>query len=297
VSVHDAELRDPMNETVRAVGHGEPATATQGLSHDEREAFRRTYAEQGYFVFRSVVDGNQLAGLSRRLAEEFDRAKRSGALFAGGGQISGHLNCFPGTESRFAYDAIERRGIVDLVRETLASPRAALRVGCNFNLPNSVTQHYHVDSPFLEGFMIVNVAVVDTDLVNGAIDVLPGTQREFYPYWQFEVRRLARLTTRLPLKRGDVLVRSSNLWHRGMPNRSTVPRPMLAFTFGERGTDTSVDPFRGDEGKIAFHPNWYRPTFAGRLRERTFVAAPITYAAYRFVRSIYGKKGYGTLDR
>jgi len=30
----------------------------------------------------------------------------------------------------------------------------------------------------------------------------------------------------------------------------------------------------------------------GQLRERTFVAAPITYSAYRFVRSLVGNKGY-----
>jgi hypothetical protein len=30
----------------------------------------------------------------------------------------------------------------------------------------------------------------------------------------------------------------------------------------------------------------------GRLRERTTVHAPITYAAYRFARSLIGNKGY-----
>ena len=48
-------------------------------------------------------------------------------------------------------------------------------------------------------------------------------------------------------------------------------------------------------GKIEFYENWYRPTRLGRLRERTFVAAPITYDAYRLVDSILApKKLYGT---
>ena len=55
----------------------------------------------------------------------------------------------------------------------------------NFNLPGSVAQHYHMDGLYPEEFLICNIAVVDTDLVNGAIDVLPGTNREFYKFWRY----------------------------------------------------------------------------------------------------------------
>jgi hypothetical protein len=265
------------------------------LSVDERADFGATFARDGYYVFKGVVPVEPLRALAGRLSEEFDRARREGKLFAGGGQISGHLNCFPGADSRFAWDAIERSGIGELVRRELPGLRGALRVNLNFNLPNSVTQHYHVDSAYLDGFMVVNVAVVDTVLENGAIDLLPGTHTRFYKYWEFALRRLNRLSTRVPMKTGDVLVRTSNLWHRGMPNRSASPRPMLAFTCGERIAERqSTDPFAVDDGRITFHPNWYQPNLAGRLRERTFVALPVTYATYRFIRSLVGTKGYGS---
>ncbi len=275
------------------------AGSVRALSAEERADFERGYVERGYYVFKNVVPAGELAALHQRVTDAFRRAKQGGTIFSGGGQLSGHLNCFPGAGSRFAYDAIEQRGIVDLIRAQLPGLRGALRVGLNFNLPNSVAQHYHVDSAYLDGFIIANVAVVDTDRVNGAIDLLPGTHTRFYPYWEFTVRRLERLTTRIPMKAGDVLVRSSNVWHRGMPNRSPAPRPMLAFTFGERYAekDAGADPFAIDGGEITFHPNWFRPTLAGRLREKTFVAAPFTYSAYRFVRSLVGSKGYGSTLR
>jgi hypothetical protein len=264
------------------------------LSPEEREAARRFFAEHGYFVLRGVVSKERLARLGARISEEFERSKASGALFAGGGLMSGHLNCFPGEESRFAYDELEAYGVIDVVREIFQQPLGPMNVGCNWNLPKSVIQHYHVDSSFKEEFPIVNIAVVDTDLVNGAIEVSPGTHRKFYKYWRFAVERPYRHALRLPLNRGDVLVRTSNLWHRGMPNQSTVPRPMLAFTFGDkRDGARPADPFLINEGKITFYPNWFRPSLLGRVRERTFVAAPITYAGYRFVRSLFGSKGYG----
>jgi len=260
------------------------------FSKSDIAAFSRTYAEQGYLIFRDIVPKAELSKLKARIFDEFETAKRSGQFFSGGGQYSGHLNCFPGAESRFALAALEERGVVALLSQIYDKP-TPLRVSCNFNLPNSVAQHYHMDGVFVEDFLIANVAVVDTDLVNGAIDVLPGTHQRFYEFWRYALQRRYRLTTRLPLSQGDVLVRSSRLWHRGMPNLSQAARPMLAFTFGEKVAPAG-DPFLVNEGRINFEPNWFRPSRLGRLRERTFVTAPITYSAYRFARSLVGNKGY-----
>lgn len=256
----------------------------------DAEQVRRSFERDGYFVFRDVVPRTELDELKQKILDEYHRTARAGRLFSGGGRISGHLNCSPGGAARFAYDALVARGIIDVAKEILPRARGALRVGCNLNLPGSVAQHYHADGLFLEDFMVVNVAAVDTTIENGAIDVLPGTHRKFYKYWRFAVERPYRRTTRLPLARGDVLIRTSNLWHRGMPNLTSVPRPMLAFTLGEK-RDDDRDPFLNGT-KITFEQNWYKDDFIGRLRERTFVKAPFTYNAYRFVRSLYGNKGY-----
>jgi ectoine hydroxylase-related dioxygenase (phytanoyl-CoA dioxygenase family) len=255
------------------------------------EKLKQAFAEDGYLIFRDVVSKEQLSALRARIAEEFDRARHSGRLFSGGGLISGHLNCFPGEGSRFAYEALERHGIIDLIKVIFPKAVRMPNVGCNFNLPGSVTQHYHADRNFLDDFLIANVAVVDTDLANGAIDVIPGTHKKFYKFWRFAVERTARGSVRIPMKQGDVLVRTSNVWHRGMPNRTATARPMIAFTW-EDGGSPREDPFKVEDGKIVFRQNWYKPTTLGRLRERTFVTAPITYSAYRFVGSLFGTKGY-----
>jgi Phytanoyl-CoA dioxygenase (PhyH) len=260
------------------------------FSKSDLDQFSETFADRGYLIFRDVVPKDQLSRLKSEIFEAFEESKRSGRLFSGGGQISGHLNCFPGEVSRFTHAALEERGVIDVIRQLFPKPMA-LRVGCNLNLPKSVAQHYHMDGVFMEDFMIANVAVVDTDLVNGAIDVLPGTHRRFYEFWRYALTRSYKLSTRLQLKQGDVLVRTSRLWHRGMPNNSATPRPMVALTFGEKVAPPG-DAFAVNEGKITFDPNWFTPTLLGRLRERTFVTAPITYSAYRLARSLVGKKGY-----
>lgn len=260
------------------------------FSDVELEQFKRTFAADGYVILREVVPRKLLADLRIQLIDALEVDQRTGNLFNGGGGISGHLNCVPGQAARPAYDVLMERGIVDLVRELAPHCFGPMRAGCNMNLPGSVAQHYHMDGIFTEDFMIANVAVVDTDLVNGAIDVAPGTQQRFYRYCEFASGRVYLRSKRLPLNQGDVLIRTSKLWHRGMPNLSSVPRPMLAYTFGEKGV-VEGQAFGADAG-IRFDPNWFKPTRLGRIRERTFVTAPITYAAYRFVTSLFDDKGY-----
>lgn len=254
------------------------------------EKFREALDTDGYIVIPGAVQRDELDAFRDDLLAEFDRISNSGALFEGGGTLAGHLNCFPGERSRFVYDAIRDRGIVDLVRSYRPQLADAVRPTLNFNLPGSTAQHYHMDDAFLKEFLICNIAVVDTDLVNGAIDVLPGTNREYYPFWKFAIERKYRLSRRLPLRCGDAVVRSSILWHRGMPNHSNTPRPMMAITFGE--VEPTDDPFATNGGEMEFYPNWFRTSRLGRARERVTVAAPITYSAYRFATSLVGKKGY-----
>lgn len=259
--------------------------ATDKLTATAIENSKREYAGNGYFVLRNVVSPERLMALHKALAQEFDAAMKSGALFSGGGLVSGHLNCFPGGGARFAYDTLQERGIIDLLKELHPKVLRMPNIGCNFNLPGSHTQHYHIDRPFSRDFIIANVAVVDTVIENGAIELIPETHKRFYKYTRFVLEQTHRRGVRVPMNRGDVLIRSSNVWHRGMTNLSSVPRPMLAMTW-EDGGSTIPDPFSADGGKIRFLPNWFKPTRVGRLRERLFVKVPFIYSSLRFTRSL-----------
>ena len=54
------------------------------------------------------------------------------------------------------------------------------------------------------------------------------------------------------------------------------------------------DPFVVNDGKMFFYPNWFNTSRLGQLRERVFVAAPLSYSAYRFATSLRGNKGYSS---
>jgi hypothetical protein len=278
--VSDASLTD---------SRAEPAVRRFSLA--ELAQMRADFDRDGYFLVRGLIPRDKLAGLHQNLTHAFKEMEKEGALFEGGGRLSGHLNCFPGEQSRFLYDILVDSGIHDLIKEIEPRVTRLPNVGCNYNLPGSTTQHYHTDYDFSKGFMIANVAVVDTTIANGAMEAAPGTHKKYYPYWKFALERASKNSVRVEMQQGDVLVRTSSTWHRGMPNTTNVARPMVAMTW-EDGGSTLPDPFLKNNGAIQFYPNWFRPTTVGRVRERITVTAPIIYASYRFVSSMFGNKGH-----
>jgi hypothetical protein len=260
------------------------------ISPVEAEAARQRFERDGFVILRRVVPPGRLAALHAALSAEFERVRGSGEIFSGGGLVSGHLNCFPGAESRFVLETLQQRGVIDLVRQLHPAAVRLPNVGCNFNLPGSRTQHWHTDRPFDREFIIANVAMVDHTVENGATEVIAGTHKRLYKYTEFVFNKVARHSERVLLNRGDVLIRSSNTWHRGMTNTTSVPRPMLAFTWEDGGSNLQ-DPYSIHEGRIRFLPNWFKLNAAGRMRERLFVKVPLAYATLRLARSLLDR-GY-----
>src|SRR5712675_985171 len=122
------------------------------------------FAREGYVTLPNVVSKSRLAALTHELRGEYTRGRANGELFSGGGTISGHLNCFPGAQSRFVYDELEQYGVFDLVRKLSPSATHMPEVGCNLNLPNSSAQNPHSDGYAASSFLIVTVVPVETDL-------------------------------------------------------------------------------------------------------------------------------------
>jgi Phytanoyl-CoA dioxygenase (PhyH) len=247
-------------------------------------ALRQRFDVDGYLLLKDVVPKAELGQLTASIRRAYRDAVSGGAMFTGGGNLAGHLNCFPGEGSRFVWQALENHGVFDLVRSLSAVPLRLPNIGCNLNLPGSAQQNEHVDGYASAPFMVVNVAAVDTDLTNGATELLVGTHQRASKYWEIALQRPLRRRPRL--EQGDALVRVSTLWHRGMPNQSAEARPMLAFTW-EDGGSTLDDPYRQHGGNITFLPNRFRTDWKGRLVEQAFVAAPRLGTAYHIARSFF----------
>lgn len=242
------------------------------------------FAADGYLLLPGLVAREPLSRLSSAILGQYRSDAAQGVLFSGGGNMSGHLNCFPGTESRFVHAALAAHGVFRLAQELATEQLRLPNIGCNLNLAGSSAQNEHIDGYADRPFLVANVAAVDTELHNGAMEILPSTHARSYKYWEIALGGLER--KRVTMQQGDVLLRISSLWHRGMPNHSPQPRPMLAFTW-EDGGSTLADPYARHDGRIHFLPNRFHTDWRGRLLERAFVTAPRLGTAYHVARSLF----------
>jgi hypothetical protein len=246
------------------------------------EQIRRSFAQHGYFVFRNVVSKEKLSDVRSKILDEYDRACRSGAFLSGGGRISGHLNCVPGEASRFAYDTLCQRGIIDIAKAIVPRAAGPVRVGCNLNLPGSVEQHYHADGLFRDSWSSRRRRHT---IENGAIDVLPKHQK-FYTALR---GRTAVSQRHPPPSRKATSPSALTSGTASQPHSDAAPHARL---HPRRNTLTEPRSLSRERRRRHLRSQLVDDDFLGRLRERTFVKAPFTYNAWRFVRSLYGNKGY-----
>ncbi len=117
----------------------------------------------------------------------------------------------------------------------------------NSSFPGSPVQHVHADLGHLFPGVVdphpccsaaINIPLCDTDERNGATEYWPGTHREIGPVYNrglmispqaLEQRRDQRPPERMACRQGDVIVRDMRMWHRGVTNRSDVPRIMISM--------------------------------------------------------------------
>lgn len=118
----------------------------------------------------------------------------------------------------------------------------------NTALPSDIRQPVHPDVaqlwPGLEHAppafgCVVNVPVVDMSAENGSTELWPGSHLDTtlslqdgtlqLPVEAIERRRRIAPPLQPTVRAGSVLIRDIRLWHAGMPNRTSQPRPMLAM--------------------------------------------------------------------
>ena len=147
--------------------------------------------------------------------------------------------------------------------------------GGNTALPGDQRQPVHSDvghlwpiesleAPHPPAQLVVNVLTVDVSPENGATELWPGTHRELgvgvgddikIPQDLLEQRRASAPPFQPTFCRGSVLIRDIRLWHAGMPNRTSEPRPMIAMIHASAWLETG-NPLLFPTGTESFfdHP-------------------------------------------
>lgn len=240
------------------------------------------YAAQGYLVLRGAIDPAVCERFGQDARDEY--AKLAARYEVLPGTLAGHLNFSMGPGGHELLSRLEVAGVPALLEQLAGEPLALAQAAGNLNLPGSGHQNYHIDGAFARRSMIVNLCLTATDASNGATALVPGTHHCALSYWQFRRMGRSAQAVRPALSPGDVLIRPSNLWHRGTPNHTKTPRPMAAFVWTPPAWLDGYDAAGELARPLTLSGNKFYGRFA-KLKEVVAVRLPWLDEAVRLGRS------------
>lgn len=133
--------------------------------------------------------------------------------------------------------------VVPLLDSILGNDAKLEYFASNTSMPGSEYQRVHSDNASLfpehQGTLpphalVVNFPLVDFTLENGPLEIWPGTHRiPEHLRSSAVIETTAAKSDPLPvlLPAGSAIVRDIRMWHRGTPNHTRTPRPMLALVY------------------------------------------------------------------
>ena len=137
-----------------------------------------------------------------------------------------------------------------------------INYGGNLTLPKKGKQLFHTDGTHQQEMYLISIATEDITSENGPTEVCIGSHIKPMSYDEFFFSKKNK--KKLMMKKGQILIRKHNLWHRGTKNFSDKPRLLLSFVMIPKTSDVKIEPLT-DGFKIL--PNFFKNDFAGRFHE------------------------------
>ena len=228
----------------------------QKMTAEHVEEAKQMLMVEGYVVLESVLSARIVEALHNEFIELLEESHRllgdnRGKQRQGGVPVV--------VERAFADPDVLGNGLaLDVIADLLGGDVVCSYYSSDTPLPGSEYQPAHQDGEYLfPGLTIavppymyeLNIPLVDFRTDNGPVEVWPGTHLvpdvrliegdglEIGDAEQLRQRPVQRFAERLSpvpvtMPRGSFLLRDPRVWHRGTPNRSDYPRPMLSIAYG-----------------------------------------------------------------
>jgi hypothetical protein len=201
----------------------------------------------GIVVLADVVSQESILGLRERMLRDADLlVNRPDAPF---NWTKGNIQQDPPPFPPYLYrDVLVNDLVIAVTRSILGSGVKNGFYSGNTAMPSENRQPVHADEgqlwPNLKhvpppNSLVVNIPLVDMGPENGSTEVWPGTHLDptvtissgdiEVPLDHLEAQRAACPPLQPEVKAGSVVIRDIRLWHAGMPNRTSTPRPMIAM--------------------------------------------------------------------
>ena len=207
------------------------------------EQIRRGLETDGIIACKNAFSREWVQQLREDLDAAFEEARSRPGAAVGRGPNRWYVEIHPEAIRGFV-DLVEHPWVRRVCATMLGPDYQIVEVGFDTPFPGAKVQPWHRDFPSPPETkndrrltsLAFNLTTVDTTDEMGPFEIAPGTQWEpgdDFDHEQFppesEYSRYEAVAVRKYPQMGDISARSALTIHRGTPNRSTVPRPVLVL--------------------------------------------------------------------
>lgn len=217
------------------------------LNDEKRRSAAAALRSDGIVALEDIVDLDHLRVIRDRTLKDVEAfVEAAGAKFNWNrGNIQQEPPPFPPFLFR---DILANDIVIQVTRSILGKNLFNGFYSGNTALPGESRQPVHADLGQLwpnqatahpAYGLVINVPLVDVSPENGSTEIWPGTHLDTSVVFQdgdievaparVEQRRATTPPFQPTVRQGSVIIRDLRLWHAGMPNRTSAPRPMLAM--------------------------------------------------------------------
>ena len=217
------------------------------MTPDHLNAAVQAIRSDGFVVLNDVIDPAHITALRARMLEDLERllARTDTPFNWNRTNVQQDPPPFP---PYLFKDVLLNEMAIAVTRAVLGAGLKNTYYSGNTALPGDFKQPVHPDMAQLwpnlttappPHALIVNVPVVDMSAENGSTELWPGTHLDTrmitqrgeieVPLEWVEARRAEVPPIQPTVRSGGILIRDGRLWHRGMPNHTDAPRPMIAM--------------------------------------------------------------------
>lgn len=206
-----------------------------------------------------------------------------------GGFLTGNLDLKPSNLILKIWNILEERNLPNIIKKLTGKELKNFQVkyAGNISLPNKGNQFYHTDGPKKARKILIGVPIENLEELDGPTELLPGSHNQRVSYWKFHLQKFFKEKKKLVLKKGDIFIRESYIWHKGTKNKSNKLRTIILFILSEK-KDNSLKSQDILE-KIKFGENMFSTNYKGRIKEVVSVYLPLLYFFYKLIISIIKK--------
>ena len=254
----------------------------------KKTADKRSYNNDGYAILDTDLEHNKdFNDLVDEINNDLRIKINYRELKKNGGFIMGNFGIDQGHYGPKFYSLIFKDQLIKIFEELTETKLDEFDIfhGGNLVLPNKGKQHFHIDGSYYKKMYMVSIVTEDIDYNNAPTEICLGSHKKYMKFWEFFFSR--KIKKKITLKKGQILIRPHNLWHRGTKNKSVKPRLLLSFSMTPKEDNKQTQKI---SSSVEILPNFFKSNFFGRLHEFFYVYFGSILTILKLINSLIKQK-------